>query len=133
MDLEGDVICASASSWRRRRLSSILQGAGFRVRTCSSADELLDLAAHVSRQPDEDYAVLILDAGLEDTLAPSHIVAALRRSGTPLRTIVLAKPEQATEVIECLREGADDYVHFPADPAQIVEVVCRVSALPNLV
>lgn len=133
MDLEGNVICASASSWRRRRLSSILQSAGYQVRTCSSADELLDLAAHVTREPDDDYAVLILDAELGDSLAPSRIVAALRRSGTPLRTIVLAEPDQASEVIECLREGADDFVHLPAEPSQIVEVVYRVSALPNLV
>jgi DNA-binding response OmpR family regulator len=133
VDLEGDVICASASSWRRRRLSRILEGAGYRVRTCGSADELLDLAAQVSRRPDDDYGVLILDAELGNALAPSRIIAALRRSGTPLRTIVLAEPEHAGEVIECLREGADDFVHLPAEPAQIVEVVGRVSALPNLV
>lgn len=133
MDVESHVICASPNSWRRRRLLNILENAGFQVRTCGTAEELLDLAAHAAPRPDDEPPVLILDAELQATIAPSRIIAALRRGGVPMRAIVLAEADHEGEIIRCLREGADDFLHLPADPSEIVETVCRVSALPNLV
>lgn len=129
-DLE--VICASADEWRRLRLSTMLEQAGYQVRVCATARELLHLAARRRPRPLDDAGVLLLDAELSDQLAPSRIVAALRQSRTPVRTIILARQSDAAEIIECLRVGADDFLHWPAEPAEVVEIVGRVLALPEI-
>ncbi|MGH2459279.1 MAG: response regulator [Chloroflexota bacterium] len=129
-DLE--VICASSDEWRRVRLSSTLERAGYHVYPCATARELLHLAANRRHRPLDESGVLLLDAGLSAELAPSKIVAALRRTHTAVRTVVLADRDRETEIIECLRLGADDFVHWPAEPSEIVEVVGRVIALPDI-
>jgi DNA-binding response OmpR family regulator len=129
---DAEVICASADEWRRMRLSLMLEQAGYHVRTCATARELLYLAAHRRRRPLDDSGVLLLDAELSDQVSPATIVAALRQSDTAVRTVVLADHKRQAEIIECLRVGADDFVHWPAEPSEVVEVVGRVSALPGI-
>ena len=132
MRSDAEVICASADEWRRLRLSDMLEQAGYQVRTCASARELLHLAAHRRHRPFDDSDVLLLDAELSEEVAPSKIVAALRQSHTAVRTVVIARQNRETEIIECLRLGADDFVHWPAEPSEVVEVVGRVFALPGI-
>ena len=127
-----EVICASADEWRRVRLSTMLEQAGYHVHPCATARELLHLAANRRHRPSDESGVLLLDAGLSADLTPSKIVAALRRTNTAVRTVVLADWNRETEIIECLRLGADDFVHWPAEPAEIVEIVGRVIALPDI-
>lgn len=129
-DLE--VICASADEWRRLRLTIVLEQAGYQVRTCATARELLHLAARRRSRSLDDSGVLLLDVGLSTEVAPSKLVAALRELHTPVRTVVLADQNRETEIIECLRLGADDFVHWPAEPSEIVEIVGRVIALPEI-
>lgn len=132
MRTEPEVICASADEWRRMRLSTMLERAGYQVRTCATARELLHLAAHRRYRSFDESDVLLLDAELSPEVAASKIVAALRRSHTAVRTVVLAEHDRETEIIECLRLGADDFVHWPAEPSEVVEVVGRVIALPEV-
>ncbi len=129
-DLE--VICASSDEWRRVRLASMLEQAGYHVHPCATARELLHLAAHRRHRPFDESGVLLLDAELSAEVTPSRIVAALRRSHTAVRTVILADSDRETEIIECLRLGADDFVHWPAEPSEVVEVVGRVIALPDI-
>ena len=128
---ESEVICASADEWRRLRLSNVLEHAGYNVRTCATARELLQLAANRRLRPG-DSGVLLLDIQLSDQMSASTIVSALRRSGSSVRTVVLAEQHRETEIIECLRVGADDFVHFPADPSEVIDIVGRVFSLPGI-
>lgn len=132
MQSDQEVICASADEWRRMRLSTMLESAGYQVRTCATARELLHLAASRRFRPSEESDVLLLDLDLSNELSPSKIVSALRQAHTAVRTVVIAKHNRETEIIECLRVGADDFVHWPADPSEVVEVVGRVLALPEI-
>lgn len=127
---EPEVICASADEWRRVRLAATLEQAGYAVRTCSTPRELLYLAA--THRPFDEARVLLLDAELSDEIAPSRIVKILRQAKTSVRTVLLADLSRETEIIECLRVGADDFVCWPAEPAEIIEVVGRVIALPGI-
>ena len=86
LSYEPDVICASADEWRRLRLSTLLEQAGYHVRTCATARELLQLAAHRRPQID-DIGVLLLDIQLSDRIPAASIVSALRRSGSTVRTV----------------------------------------------
>ena len=131
--MDTNVICASGDVWRRRWLFGLLEDAGFNVRMCATAEELLHLAGRWRRTADQDAAVLILDAQLSQDYLPSRVVKALRYNGIPIRTIILAASDYEGEIIRCLSEGADDFVHYPTEPAEIVERVCRVHSLPNLV
>ncbi|HLG50127.1 MAG: response regulator [Chloroflexi bacterium] len=131
MPNEPEVICASPDDWRRVRLSAALERAGYSVRTCATTRELLHLAAR-RREPVDEAGVLLLDASLSEEIAPSKIVAALRRTCAAVRTVVLADQNQESEIIECLRVGADDYVHWPAEPSEIIAIVGRVMTLPRV-
>jgi len=132
LDNELEVICASADEWRRLRLSDMLEKAGYHVRTCATARELLHLAARRRYSPGGESRVLLLDVGLSHEVSSSKLVVALRRSRSAVRTVVLADHDCETEIIECLRLGADDFVHWPADPSELVEIVGRVIALPGI-
>lgn len=132
MDAEVDVICACSDEWRRLRLSNVFDLAGFRVRTCATPRELIHVVTRKGGASDTMAPVLLLDSHLGDELSASQIVAALRRAVVPIRTVILAGRDDEAEVIKCLREGADDFVHFPADPSELIEVVTRVSVLPSI-
>jgi DNA-binding response OmpR family regulator len=134
MIAERDVICASSSDWRRIQVGRILESAGFRVYGCSTADELLHLAARMGRRAvPAEPAIVLLDTQLSNRRVSSSLVGELHHGRTTLRTIVLAEPADEGEIIRCLEEGADDFIHLPAEPAEIVDVVLRVSALPRIV
>ncbi len=126
-----DVICACPDEWRRLRLSRVCELAGFHVRTCATTRELLQLVA-IGKGSRDASRVLLLDLQLTDGLSASQIVSALRRAVVPMRTVILAGRDDEAEVIKCLREGADDFIHYPADPSEVIEVVTRVSVLPDI-
>lgn len=132
MDGEVDVICACSDEWRRLRLSRVFDLAGFRVRSCATTRELMHVVTQLPNVSEALAPVLLLDSRLADDLSASRIVAALRRAVVPIRMVILAGRDDEAEVIRCLREGADDFVHFPADPAELIDVVTRVSVLPSI-
>jgi FixJ family two-component response regulator len=132
MDGEVNVICACADEWRRLRVSHVLDLAGFRVRPCASERELLHVIAHGPRGAEAPTPVLLLDTRLTKELPASEIVAALRLAVVPIRTVILADRADEAEVIRCMREGADDFIHFPTDANELIDVVNRVSVVPGI-
>lgn len=127
-----EIICASSDEGRRASLAGVLDEAGYRVHVCATTRELLQLAARRSRVSNGERNVLLLDDELDGSFSASEILTAFKRSGIRLRTIILAPTGRADEIIECLRLGAADYIHVPARPAEILEVVRRVMELPSI-
>jgi FixJ family two-component response regulator len=76
--------------------------------------------------------VLLLDTRPAGELPASHIVATLRNFGSVVRTVVLADSSDEREVIDCLREGAADFLTYPVSPDDLLQSIYRTSVLPNV-
>jgi DNA-binding response OmpR family regulator len=127
-----EVIFASNDDWRRLHLSSICECAGYRVSTCSSRKELVHLLARAVKRGRVADSILVLDVHQADDVSASQVVATLRQSGFPIRTLVLADSSDESEVIACLKEGADDFRNYPVSPDDLLQTVYRISVLPNV-
>jgi CheY-like chemotaxis protein len=132
MGRDVEVIFASNDDWRRLHLSSICECAGYHVSTCSSRHELLHLLARGLKRGHGGDLVVILDVHQAEDFAASQVVAMLRQTGIPIRTLVLADTSDESEVIACLREGADDFLNYPVSPDDLLQSVYRISVLPNV-
>jgi DNA-binding NarL/FixJ family response regulator len=132
MDRNVDVIFASNDDWRRLHLSSIIECAGYRVWTCATRHELFHLLARSLKLRPSDEPVLILDVHQADGQPASQIVALLHRNRMPIRVLVLADTSDESEVISCLREGAEDFLNYPVSPDDLLQSVYRISVLPNV-
>lgn len=130
---DDDVIYLSPDQWRRLTMATVLEEAGYHVQVCATVRELLRVAARSITSPESPLAgVLLIDSKLDEALGAAEVIAALRRAGIWVRTIVLAGFRAEDDVISCLRVGAADYIHVPAEPAEVLEVVGRVMSLPTI-
>jgi FixJ family two-component response regulator len=76
--------------------------------------------------------VLVLDTRPSEEMPAAHIVATLREFGSIIRTVVLADTSDDREVIECLRQGASDFLTYPVSPDDLLQTIYRLSVLPNV-
>jgi len=127
-----DIVYVSADPWRRVSITGVLEDAGYQVRAYGSAWEFMHAAAR--RQADNQVAdLLLIDGKLDDSFRASELLASLRASQIRIRSVVVASFDSGEDIIDCLRQGTSDFIHFPALPAEMLQVVHRVIALPTIV
>ncbi len=98
----------------RDSLSAYLEAAGYAVITAAGADEGLDQMTRLN--PD----LVLCNPGL--TGESGRGVLELLRGDSPLKPIILLSTEEAVaDVLEALRQGADDYLTKPIVDLKILE------------
>ncbi len=88
-------------------------------------DSVTNLAAAREAVAMSDYEIVLIDRQLPDGDG-SSLLAEMRNSGKPARSIIISALGSTRERISGLNEGADDYL---PKPFEIDELIARISAV----
>jgi two-component system response regulator FixJ len=98
-------------------LSELLAGAGSRVLTYSSAEELL--AAGVPREAD----CLVVDARLGQNMDGISLVEHLRRTGNRTPVVMVTGHGDVRLAMRAIRAGAAEFLEKPCDTRHLLEAI----------
>jgi DNA-binding response OmpR family regulator len=102
-----------------RGVVALLRDGGYAV------DHVATGAGALELEPDEPYALLILDVGLPD-ISGFEVLKTIRRRGSRTPVLILTARDALQDRVKGLDIGADDYLLKPFEPA---ELEARVRAL----
>lgn len=129
---EPRVLIVTGDEWRRVRMLRLLERGGYRVQVAASPREAFHALAlwGTPLRPLPD--LILVDQANLGTEA-QMVIRSVQNAELGVRMVVLAAFGAADDVIGCLRAGAADYISLPARPQQILAVLGRVLAVPNVV
>jgi len=116
--IRGRVMVVEDEAYVRQSLADLLGARGFDVQLAAGVDEAI---AGLARMP--------IDVVLTDLKMPGQggdaLVRRVRAAYPDLPVIVLTGHGTVRSAVECLREGASDYILKPADPEALVVALDR--------
>jgi two-component system cell cycle response regulator CtrA len=66
-----------------------------------------------------DYDLILTDLHLPDMLG-NDMIRKARAAGSSAPSIILGAPATMEVIVKALNDGADDFIHLPADPGEIL-------------
>ena len=112
------VLVVDDDEFMRRLLHRVLAGAGMRVQTFASADELLADGGLA------EATVLLLDVRMPG-MSGLELHSLLRQRGIELPVVFISGASDLAMAVTAMRNGAADFIEKPFEGAQLVERVRR--------
>ncbi|WP_455474377.1 sigma-54-dependent transcriptional regulator [Bartonella sp. B30(2025)] len=122
----GPILVASEDCGKRREISTILRGFGYRVIEAENGLRTVDL---LHRR--KNIALLLLDIIMSD-LSVSDLIKMIRAAGVVVPIIVIAPQDDQELLRKALTAGAIDYWIYPVTPLRLrvtLDILALVSAL----
>jgi two-component system, NtrC family, response regulator AtoC len=113
------VLVVSSEATTLHSLGAILAGTSYRTEESTLGEEAL---AKLCRDPSLSLVLLDLSDGTSKGLP---ILQQLRAMQPALSIVVLSKPGDTREVVEAIRFGAQDYLTFPLQEAELQKMLLR--------
>lgn len=119
-EIEDKIVVVDQSDESRTALSNLIKILGYSVVEVSTGAGLLKVIAEV-----KDISIAIINLYLPDFDGVSLIkeIRHRHRSGEELSILVTTADPDTTEVVECLKAGADDYINHPARLSKISQAL----------
>lgn len=100
----------------RKLLMTLVQSSGFEVRAYESAEQFM------SEDRLTDPGCVLIDLGLKN-ISGTDLISWINQQPAPLPTIVVSGQGSIQSAVECLKNGAVDFIEKPVDPTRLLAVV----------